>query len=141
MKDVIVNKSAIEDITKWGFTYAEVEELGIAALYHFNALYGYDIMNFTTCDTKKLYTEVIEKPEKYKNFFSWLKPRFLKFIELEIPLRIYVGGDKQFLNRGDETLEKSLQNVYSIINKYIDTGKIIPTEITMILYYLNMIFK
>ena len=141
MKEIIYKKSAQQDISKWGFTYAEVEELGISALTKFNNFYGVDLMTFKLGDIKGLYTEIIKNPNKYKEFAEWLRPRFKKFISLQIPMRIYVGGDKQFLHRGDEKLEKSLINILKYINHYIYTGKITPKKITLILYYLNLIFK
>lgn len=138
--DFTTTKSAVEDIKEWGFTFAEVRELGVAALHNFNMTFGVDIMDFTVKDIKNLYSNIVSKPYKYKCFFEWLEPRFKKFIELEIPLRIYVGGDKQFITRGDGELEKSLQIVYDIIKKYIDNEQITPAGITMIFYYLNLIF-
>lgn len=141
VKDIIQKKSAIQDITKWGFTYAEVESLGISALTKFNNYYGTDIMTFNTKDMYHLYHDIINNPDKYKSFAEWLRPRFKKFILLEIPMRIYVGGDKQFLHRGDEKLEKSLINILKYINHYIYTGKITPKKITLIFFYLNLIFK
>ena len=146
MKDIYkkinftTSKSAVEDIKEWGFTFAEVEELGIAALHNFNMTFGVDIMDFSVKDIKHLYSSIISKPYKYKCFFEWLQPRFEKFIELEIPLRIYVGGCKGFITRGDEKLERSLVIVNDIIKKYIETDYITPSGITMIFYYLNLIF-
>lgn len=141
MKDIFYKKSATEDISKWGFTYAEVEELGISALIKFNNFYGVDLMSYNIRDIKHLYTDIIKQPAKYKSYAEWLRPRFKKFISLKIPMRIYVGGDKQFLARGDEKLEKSLINILKYINHYIYTGKITPKKITLIFYYLNLIFK
>lgn len=141
MNNIIQKKSANEEIGKWGFTYAEVEELGISAVTKFNNYFGVDMMNYTFKDIKHLYGDIIKNPEKYKPYFEWLRPRFKKFISLNISMRIYVGGEKQFLNRGDEQLEKSLINILKYINHYILTGKITPKNITLIFYYLNLIFK
>lgn len=138
---IVVNKSSADDLMKWGFTYAEVEELGIAALNNFDKTYGVDLINFTKYDIKNLYYDIINNPDKYNVFANWLLPRFRKFIDFNISLRIYVGGPQQFINRGNEKLEKSLEKTYNIISNYEKTGKVKPSEITLVFYYLNLIFR
>jgi hypothetical protein len=135
----IGNKSAEEQIREFGFTLSEVEHLGIAALNKFNSMYGVNIMSFEVGDMKRLYRDVIEEPGKYKPFVQWLKPRFDLFCIYEFPLRIYVGGEKQFIQRGDEKLEKSLKKVSKALEDYVDFDYITPNRISAILYYINLI--
>jgi hypothetical protein len=134
-------KSAVDQISNWGFSLAEVSSLGVSAIHKFYIMFGVNIMNFTFKDLRALYTDVVDNPEKYKPFAIWLKKRFDKFIELNIPLDIYVGGSKQFLSRGDELLEKSLNKVSQSLEVYIATGVIRPKMISTTIYYINLIVK
>lgn len=137
--DKLVNKPTKEQIQSYGYTLAEIEHLGLIALNKFNSLYGVNIMSFGLGEMKRFYKDVIEHPEKYKEFIQWLKPRFDLFVLFEFPMRIYVGGTKQFIQRGDEKLEKSLRKVSRVLEDYIDMDFITTNRISAVLYYLNLI--
>lgn len=135
----IANKSFVEEINKWGFTKNEISQLGLISFNKFSELYGFDLLHTTTSGMKSIYYDIIRNPHKFIDFANWVIPRFEKFIMLDIPLRIYIGGQKQFLQRGDVELEKALSNVLSFMKTYVETGYITPKRITIIIYYLNLI--
>ena len=137
-----LNKQFTQDqLSECGFTYAEVEELGLSALNELQVTFGFNMLTSTLGEIKSFYNSVINNSEKYRDFAIWLKVRFDKFVELNIPMRIYVGGIKQFISRGDEQLENSLNNVSKILEDYIETGYITSRRISNIFYYVNLIFK
>ena len=98
-------------------------------------------MAYTMKDLKFLYSDIINNPNKYKSFVQWLVKRFDKFIELDMPIHVLVGGAKQFMSRGDVDLEKSLEKVSQAMHRYVDTGVITPKMISVTLYYLNLIVR
>lgn len=136
-----LKKTEAHQFSMLNFTFAEIEELGTVSLDKFNNMYGVNITNFTISDLKKLYRDVIVNPSKYTPFASWLYPHFDKFISWEMPMKIYVGGTKQFIHRGDEELEESLKIILKAIDEFIITGKTTPRRISALFYYLNMMFK
>ncbi len=138
-----MNKHVLKNVeeSKSVFTFAEVESLGIVALEEFNNEFGLNIATFKISDLKRLYIDIIHNHGKYKSFAEWLYPRFKKFIDWNIPMRIYVGGKKQFILREDEQLEKALKNTLDNISEYIATGKATPKRISILFYYMNLMFK
>jgi hypothetical protein len=136
-----IKKAEAHQFSKLNLSFAEIEELGTVAFDKFNNMYGLNVANFTLSDLKKLYRDVIENPAKYKNFAEWLYPRFEKFISWEMPMKIYIGGTREFIHRGDEDLEKSLNVIYKAIEEFIVSGKTTPKRISALFYYLNMMFK
>lgn len=123
------------------FLSAEIEELGIFALDKFSIMYGINITSLNICQLKKLYYDIINDHQKYMQFAKWLLPRFERFVNWGISMRIYIGGKKQFIMRGDAALEKSLNAILNAINEYIETGYTTPKRISTLFYYLNLIFK
>lgn len=136
-----MNESALEQLNKWGFTMLEVQELGIISIAYLNMMYGINVLSLSLGDLKKFYRDIIENPDKYKPFAIWLKKRFDGFITLELPMRIYVGGEKLFLSRGDKELEDSLLSLSNAMTEYIETGYTNPKRISVCLYYINLIMK
>lgn len=128
-------------MAEWGFTIVEVEELGLVALNEFQLLFGVNLLDCNMTTIKSIYEDLINKPNKYVEFAIWLKDRLDKFIELKLPMRIYVGGEKQFISRGDDKLENSLLSVSHILTDYIVNGYITPKRISNIFYYVNLMFK
>ena len=92
-------------------------------------------------DMRRLYYDIMRNPGKYKAYAEWLYIGFSKFISQNIQMRIYVGGDKQFLMRGDKQLESSLNRTLEAIDEYIKTGKVTPKRISAVLYYVNKMTK
>ena len=135
----IANKSFVEEINKWGFTRNEITQLGLISLNKSSELYGFDLLHASCCGMKSIYYDIINNPMKFKTLVNWIIPRFEKFISLDIPLRIYVGGTRQFVQRGDSDLEQALLNVLKSLRDYAKTGYITPRRITLIIYYLNLI--
>lgn len=138
-----MNKHVLKKVeeSKSIFTFAEVESLGIVALEEFNNEFGVNIAMFKISDLRKLYKDIMSNHNKYRSFAEWLYPRFKKFIDWNIPMRIYVGGKKQFILREDEQLEKGLRNTLDNISEYISAGKATPKRISILFYYLNLMFK
>lgn len=139
MERIVDNKIASEQISKWGFTIAEVEKLGIMAAHKFSIVYGKDIVKYKFSDLINLYKDIINEPNKYKDFAVWLKKRFDIFVEFNLPLRIFAGN--HVITRGDEQLEKSLMNLSKVLDEYIQTGVITPKRISVTIYYLNLMYK
>jgi predicted 3-demethylubiquinone-9 3-methyltransferase (glyoxalase superfamily) len=134
-------KAEAQQYNQLNFTFSEIEELGIVALDKFNNMYGLNVANYTVSNLKRLYRDIIENPQKFKPFAEWLYPRFGKFISWEMSMKIYIGGKEQFIHRGDEKLEKSLNIIHKAIDEYIFSGKTTPKRISALFYYLNFMFK
>ena len=139
MERIIDNKLASEQISKWGFTVAEVEKLGIMSAHKFSIIYGKDIEKFKFRDLFILYKNIINNPDNYEEFAIWLKKRLDVFIEINAPLRIFAGN--QVITRGDKQLETSLQNLSKVIGEFIHSGNITPKRISVAIYYLNLMYK
>lgn len=134
----ITNKTAEEQIKEFGFTLVEVKQLGLVALNKFLSTTGVNIMNFEFKDLLQFYRDVIANPAKYREFAEWIRPRFDVFVNYNFPMRIYVGGEKQFMQRGDKQLEKSLRKASKALNSYISGRKMRPDQLSLVLYYLNL---
>ena len=137
----LINKIEENQEKFLSFTSSEIEDLGVVTLDKFNKTYGLNISNFYISDLKKLYKEIINKQKKFILFAEWLLPRFECFVKGNYPLRIYVGGPKQFIVRGDPSLEESLSNLVQALKDYINTGYTTPKRISTMFYYLNIMFK
>lgn len=133
------NRIANDQISQWGFTIAEVEKLGIAAAHKFSIVFGQDITDYIFKDLINLYKNIINNPEIYKDFAIWLKKRFDIFIEINAPLRIFTLN--KVTTRGDLLLEKSLLKISKAIDEFINEGTITPKRISVIIYYLNLMYK
>lgn len=130
-----------QQVKIWGFTLAEVEDLGLMAFYKFKVDFGVDLLSLCFSQLKYLYGDIISNPNKYKFFASWLRKRFEVFIGINAPIRIYVGGEKKFMQRGDRELENMLKKILSWIDEYIDNGYITPSRISSIMFYMNKIVR
>lgn len=128
-----------EPVSRWGFSKTDVEHLGFVALNKFNEMYGVNLTSCSLGQLKNMYIDLINDPQKYRPFVEWLKPRFDSFIELQMPMRIFVGGTRQFLTRGDKKLERALSKMSGFMEDYLSKGCTNSRRISATLYYLNLI--
>jgi len=135
----VINNLSDLSTLKLGFTYAELEHLGMAFTLAFEETYAVDISDISISKLIRLYKDVIADCQKYKVIVEWLIPRLEQFILLNVPMRIYIGGKKRFLVRGDEALETSLGNILNVCRSYSTGCSIKPSQISAIIYYLNLL--
>lgn len=135
LKQGLINLEGENQLKEWGFTVAELKQLGLVATSKFESVFGTPIGKYSL---KRFYRETIGFDSRSKELACWLLPRLNKYIELNIPLRIYVGGSIQFINRGDEYMELSLRNLAYACGKYCSGEEVKVSQISSLIYYLNL---
>ncbi len=126
------------NIANTNFTYAEVENLGLVSTITFNNLFNVNLWDVSVGKLKDIYIDIIKDREKYKPMVDFIVPRLEKFIELGVPMRIYIGQPQRFISRGDEKLEKTLGNILDMLKNYNKDIEVRPEQISALIYYLNL---